>query len=220
MGFLAFLRRERRTQLANPGELREGPPSPEFLGEVLAFAFLVDRFGLSGKAMKRFVKPLPNSVKASAPLWINLYLCWLFRQEVRSRYGDPFFDLAFAATRSRLAKSEDTRDYADVLDFVFKKLDMGVPAVPDLYPSFEFFAAYVFLGLYFGLKKAPDTVVLDLVTKALAEAKEDRLQAIRFRVELGGPVDKKEVEKRVGPVSWASKEDIANLLGISTSRDD
>lgn len=123
------------------------------MGEFLVYSFLHDHFGLSDATIADLVAPLPDDLRDLARLWINLYLCWLFRMQVRAKYGDPFFDVAFAAARARLARGENldpgTAGFADDLAWWFAQLDKAASSLGQTFQGktipMEVFAGWAFL---------------------------------------------------------------------------
>src|SRR4030095_13244301 len=102
MGFCDFLRAKRQ-----PSPPRVPPPlgeaDPRFVGDCLAYCFIDRHFNLPEAEINAIVESVPELVRPSVPFWINVYLCWLLRQEVTAKQGAKFFEEAFEAAQARFA---------------------------------------------------------------------------------------------------------------------
>jgi hypothetical protein len=101
------------------------------MGDLLVNAFCFERFGLTAD----FVS-LPEWMHDSAKNWTVLYLCWVYKIKVRTKYGDAFWGAVFESAYATLRRVEETARFCGELSYWLEKLDyasrgVGTVVLPD-----------------------------------------------------------------------------------------
>ena len=107
---------------------RRGSPDPAFVGDFLAMNFAFEpHFGLSKADLDNLVAPFNDqytaSIREPAKFWIVLYLCWVYKTNIQSKYGDDLLEKSLQATSARFAKLEETASFGNNLKFYFEQFD-------------------------------------------------------------------------------------------------
>jgi hypothetical protein len=170
------------------------------VGDFLAYCFIDRNFNLPEADVNAMVESTPESVRPLARFWINVYLCWLLKQEVIAKQGEHFFAEALEAAKTRLALGgAATADLAEGLTWWFNNLDNAAASASETQPvagvpvPIELFAAWVFLALtsespFFKQRDIPDEIALD-VAQTLERARGAASNVITLLAEVGGPLD-------------------------------
>ena len=198
MGWFERLKGKLATN-SKPQFRAEGPPDVKFLGDVLVYQFLGDRFGLKEEQFTQCVSDLPEELRDLTKLWILLYLSWVFKVYAASKYGQGFARELLTQAKERFNKAESVdKDFQGLntnFEFWLTRLDDSTSQIGTeihgVEVPFEVIAAVTFLALDasspFYKSTGPKDIVFD-VGIALAAAKDDAMELIQNSIDIGGPV--------------------------------
>jgi hypothetical protein len=167
----------------------QGSPTPQFLGDFLAYQLVSERFGLN---TQQLTSVLPANIRDVAQIWLLFYLAWLFQLAVAKQHGRDFRDRMLQAARSRLLRANQVRaEFGDELvaatDTWFSALDRATGSIGTTIEGtevpFEVFAAMTFLvtdasSPYYQRTSLPDHIEFDLA-EVLASSVEQRREYIQ-----------------------------------------
>jgi hypothetical protein len=177
--------------------------NPAYLGNVLIFELVANRFSLDDRQFVELVAPLPEDLRGPAEHWIRMFLAWIYKRFVAATYGPEVAESMIQEVLNCLARGErsvaSTKPLREHLLFWTRKFDEVLPFHVEQVapfssadrPPFAITAAMLFLALdgsspYHGNPNAPGAKeAADLVEATLLAAADTCFHQIVGMVHMG-----------------------------------